>query len=74
MITWILFFLISADPYPTVAMINEFQSKQDCEEFVESLDLSKAKAAHLTCQGMLMEDAPKFYKEGKETPLDMNNI
>lgn len=55
-ITYVLFLLIGADPYPTVSMIQEFATRQECHQFIIDLKAPPESKERLVCQGVVVDD------------------
>lgn len=57
-VTYVLFFLTSVQPFPTVQMIREFPTREECVSFVQTqLPTAPPEVkARMSCQGVVIKD------------------
>lgn len=48
-ITWTLVMTLALQPYPTIALMKEFKSREACEARILTIDVSDEERAKLAC-------------------------
>ena len=53
--TWTLVLLLAVQPFPTIALLMEFKTREICEETIKVIDLPNEQRTRLACMQIAHE-------------------